>query len=116
MKLGKFSLSLNVKDINKSLDFYEKMGFSVIDGGHTNESFKDSDQMKWRILEIESLKIGLFQGMFEQNILSFNEGDVLSLQEKLKSKGVVFIKEANSNEQHISAMLSDPDGNTILFE
>lgn len=116
MKLGKFSLSLNVKDIRKSLDFYEKMGFTVIDGGHINESFKDSDQMKWRILEHESLKLGLFQGMFDQNILTFNEGDVLSIQEKLKSGGIAFIKEANSSEPHTSAMLSDPDGNTILLE
>lgn len=116
MKLGTFSLSLNVKDIDKSLDFYQKLGFSVIDGGHVSESFKDSDKMKWRIVAHESLKIGLFQGMFDDNILTFNGVDVLAIQKHLKSEGINFLKEASADEMHISAMLSDPDENIVLLE
>ena len=74
MNLGNFSISLSVKDINKSVDFYENLGFEVIDGGHTSKGFPDTDTMKWRILSHESVKIGLFQGMFEKNTLTFNPG------------------------------------------
>ena len=72
MNLGQFSVSLAVKDIAASLEFYEKFGFEVIDGGHMNEAFADSDTHKWRILKNESAAIGLFQGMFDENILTFN--------------------------------------------
>ena len=70
MNLGQFSVSLTVKDIAASLEFYEKFGFEVIDGGHMNEAFADSDTHKWRILKNDSAAIGLFQGMFDENILT----------------------------------------------
>jgi catechol-2,3-dioxygenase len=114
MNLGKFSLSLAVKDIDKSLDFYKKLGFEVIDGGHMNSDFPDSDDAKWRIMKNESATIGLFQGMFESNILTFNPSDSLQLQQKLKDSGVSFTKEASEND--LSAILSDPDGNMIMFD
>jgi catechol 2,3-dioxygenase-like lactoylglutathione lyase family enzyme len=118
MNLGKFSLSLVVKDMAKSLSFYQTLGFRVIDGGHINKGFADTDTVKWRILEHESVKIGLFQGMFEKNTLSFNPKDVLGLQSTLKKSGVLFTKEAvaDSPDGFISAMLEDPDGNLIMFD
>jgi predicted lactoylglutathione lyase len=118
MNLGNFSLSLVVKDVAKSLSFYETLGFRVIDGGHINTGFADTDTMKWRVMEHESVKIGLFQGMFEKNILSFTPSDVLGLQEYLKKSGINFQKEAvaDSPNGFISAMLQDPDGNQIMFD
>lgn len=118
MELGNFSISLAVKDIDKSLGFYEKLGFKVIDGGHINKGFADSDTMKWRILESPSVKIGLFQGMFKENILTFNPKNVLEIQSNLKQNGVAFIKEADENptDGYISATLSDPDGNQIMLD
>jgi len=117
MNLGTFSLSLKVKSIEESIDFYSKLGFKIIDGGHQNEVFPDTAQMKWRILQHESLKIGLFQGMFEQNILTFHPNNVLEIQQKLKIEGITFVKEAveNSTEEN-SAILTDPDGNQIMLE
>lgn len=118
MDLGKFSLSLTVKNIEASLDFYTKLGFEVMDGGHVNADFADSETMKWRILENASLKIGLFQGMFEHNIITFSPNDVLSIQEKLKSLGIAFVKEAQADIPggFVSAILSDPDGNQIMMD
>ena len=118
MKLGPFSLSLSVKDIHSSLSFYQKLGFEVIDGGHTNTGFKDTDTTKWRILSHDSVKIGLFQGMFEQNLITFNPQDVMGIQEMLKAQGVNFDKEASldSPDGLISAALTDPDGNMILLD
>ena len=118
MNLGNFSISLNVKDIDASVGFYEKLGFKVIDGGHTNQGFADNDTMKWRILENPSVKIGLFQGMLENNILTFNPGNVIEIQSALKNNGITFIKEANENSRdaYVSAILADPDGNQIMLD
>ncbi len=118
MDLGNFSLSLNVEDIDKSLAFYTNLGFDVIDGGHRNKSFPDSDKMKWRVLQNSSLKIGLFQNMFESNIITFNPKDVIGIQNELKTNDVKFIKEAdtNSDSGYVSAMLADPDGNIIMLD
>ncbi len=80
MVLGIFSLSLAVTNMEKSLAFYSKLGFVVIDGGHMNSEFPDQGEMRWRILTHESLKIGLFQGMFDENIKSFT----VILEENLK--------------------------------
>jgi len=113
MNTGTFSLSLAVSDIDKSLTFYSQMGFTVIDGGHTNPGFPDSETMKWRILENESVKLGLFQGMFEGNILTFNPSDVKSIFEKLKINGNTFVQELNGGNV---CMLQDPDGNMLMFE
>lgn len=117
MNLGPFSISLAVKDIEKSLSFYELLGFKVIDGGHINEGFRDTDESKWRILEHESVKIGLFQGMFEKNILSFNPPDVRKIQQTLKKAGVKLSQEADeSGSGPASIMLEDPDGNQMMFD
>lgn len=118
MELGKFSISLTVKDIEKSLEFYTKFGFKIIDGGHTNHDFQDTDKMKWRILENGSLKVGLFQGMFQKNILTFHPQNVISIQQHLKSQGITFLKEADESGKKGSktAILKDPDGNQIMLD
>lgn len=116
MDLGKFSLSLSVKDIDKSCQFYRNLGFEIIDGGHVNTAFKDNENMKWRILENSTLKIGLFQGMFDENILSFYPPDLLNTQSQLKENGVEFVKEAKEKDVVKSALMLDPDGNRIMLE
>ena len=120
MDLGNFSISLAVKDIKASLAFYEKLGFTVFCGDVTQN---------WLILKNRDTVVGLFQGMFEQNILTFNPGwdanaqkldsftDVRELQRQLKSLGVPIIKEADeSSVGPASFVVADPDGNTILID
>ena len=120
MQLGAFSISLAVKDIAASKAFYEKLGFTVFAG--------DIDQ-NWLILKNGDCVIGLFQGMFEKNILTFNPGwdqnaqslaaytDVRELQRQLKAQGVSFMTEADENTSGpASFMLLDPDGNPLLFD
>ena len=117
LELGTFSVSLAVKDIEKSLAFYQTMGFKVIEGGHVNEAFPDKGDHKWRILQSGTTNIGLFQGMFEKNILTFNPTDVRGIQKHLKSNGITLIKEADeSTEGPESIVLLDPDGNQILID
>jgi predicted lactoylglutathione lyase len=116
MNLGKFSISLKVEDIDKSCQFYTALGFKIIDGGHVNTDFKDNDTMKWRFMENASVKIGLFQGMFKKNILTFHPTDLLKIQSELKTIGISFAREAKQNDQFKSAMLMDPDGNQIMLE
>jgi len=120
MKLGAFSISLTVKDIHKSKEFYEKLGFTYKAG--------DTDQ-NWIVLKNENAVIGLFQGMFESNIMTFNPGwdgdaqniedfeDVRSIQKYLKNKGITLTKEADettTGPEYIT--LTDPDGNQILID
>ena len=120
MQLGAFSISLSVKDIRASQAFYEKLGFTVFGG--------DIDQ-NWLILKNGEHVIGLFQDMFEKNILTFNPGwdqeaqplakfeDVRAIQQKLKSQGIEIIQdEKPSAEGPASFMIFDPDGNPILFD
>ena len=120
MQLGAFSISLNVSDINASKDFYEKLGFETLGG--------DIEQ-NWLIVKNGSTVIGLFQGMFEKNILTFNPGwdqnaqnlehfnDVRELQKKLKAGGVKFLSEADeAGEGPASFTVEDPDGNPILLD
>ncbi len=120
MKLGKFSVSLNVKDIQKSRAFYEKLGFSVVGG---------EEKTNWLIMSNEQATIGLFQGMFERNILTFNPGwdsdakemsdftDVRKLQEQLREHDLQFDTEADTTTQGpASFMIRDPDGNPILVD
>jgi uncharacterized protein len=117
MELGRFSVSLAVKDLDKSLAFYEAMGFKVVEGGHVNEAFPDTDQTKWRILSYETVNIGLFQGMFENNIFTFNPVDVRSIQRELKQAGIVLGQEADENSTGQAYItLEDPDGNQIMFD
>ncbi len=120
MKLGAFSVSLTVKDIHKSKEFYECLGFEVL-GGEISQN--------WLIMKNESCVIGLFQGMFEKNILTFNPGwnqnaesldeftDVRILQKNLKEKGIKILTEADeSTKGPASLTIEDPDGNPILID
>jgi catechol 2,3-dioxygenase-like lactoylglutathione lyase family enzyme len=108
MKLGNFSVSLNVKDLKASRTFYEKLGFTKLGG---------EESQNWLIMKNESAIIGLFQGMFDHNILTFNPLDVRSAQKALKGQGVAFDLEAEeTGEGPAHAVLKDPDGNAILLD
>lgn len=120
MKLGAFSISLNVKDIHVSFDFYQKLGFEKFGG--------DIDQ-NWLILKNGDTLIGLFQGMFEKNSLTFNPGwdgdaqpladftDVREIQKQVKANGLAPIEEADeSTTGPAHLILADPDGNPILID
>jgi catechol 2,3-dioxygenase-like lactoylglutathione lyase family enzyme len=120
MELGAFSISLAVQDLRASRDFYERLGFSVF-GGEASEN--------WLILKNGDAVIGLFQGMFEKNILTFNPGwdsnaqkldqftDVRELQRQLKEHGFQFVSEADeATTGPASFVVVDPDGNPILMD
>ena len=120
MKLGAFSISLSVKDINASKEFYEKLGFSIFAGGM---------EKHYLIMKNRNALIGLFHGMFENNILTFNPGwdenatnmetfdDVREIQRQLKIKGIKIENEADeSTSGPASFMINDPDGNTIYID
>ncbi len=120
MKLGAFSISLTVKDIEVSRVFYSKLGFEQVAGDQAQN---------WLILRNGSTTIGLFQGMFEKNSLTFNPGwdaearplpsfdDVRDLQKQLKADGVEFQTEADETTTGpASFVLVDPDGNPILVD
>ena len=120
MELGAFSISLAVKDIQASKAFYEQLGFRVI-MGEASEN--------WLILKNGATVIGLFQGMFDKNMLTFNPGwdgnaekldsftDVRELQKQLKAQGVALLSEADEGSTGpASFMVLDPDGNPILVD
>ena len=112
MDLGNFSVSLAVKDINASVAFYKKLGFEQIFGDYPSGAAQD-----WAILQNGKAIIGLFQGMFEGNILTFNPKDVRSIQKSLKESGVALTREADeSTEGPEHCTLLDPDGNAILID
>ena len=117
MVLGNFSLSLPVKDIEKSLVFYQALGFTIIDGGHKNKQYPDTAQSKWRILESQAVVIGLFQGEFDELILTFNPPDVRAIQKKLDAAGIPLQERADEATQGSAYLtLRDPDGNLIMFD
>ncbi len=119
MELGRFSISLAVQDIGASLRFYEKLGFSVIDGGHIHPEWPDAGDgsTAWRILQNGQAVIGLFQGLFDTNTLTFNPQDARQIQRRLKSRAVPIIQEADEQSQGPAALfLMDPDGNPILID
>lgn len=120
MQLGNFSISLAVKDIAASRAFYEKFGFTV---------FLGDQAQNWLILKNGSTVIGLFQGMFERNIMTFNPGwdsdakqlseftDIRDLQRQLKAQGVQLLSEADEDTSGpASFLVEDPDGNQILLD
>ncbi len=120
MQLGNFSISLAVKDLQVSKAFYEKLGFS---------SFGGEETQGWLIMRNDNCIVGLFQGMFDNNIMTFNPGwdadantldsytDVRELQRQLKESGIMFQVEADENTTGpASFVIEDPDGNTILFD
>ena len=120
MDLGAFSISLAVQDLEASRVFYEKLGFEVV-GGDPSQN--------WLILRNSGHTIGLFQGMFDKNILTFNPGwddeaqpvgdftDVRELQRRLKEAGVPLVVEADeSSAGPASFVVEDPDGNSVLVD
>jgi catechol 2,3-dioxygenase-like lactoylglutathione lyase family enzyme len=120
MQLGKFSVSLTVKDIAASRAFYEKLGFTVTGGDQAQN---------WLVLRNGTTTVGLFQGMFERNLMTFNPGwdgegkpvagatDIRALQKELKAQGVALRSEADeSTTGPASFMVVDPDGNEILVD
>jgi catechol 2,3-dioxygenase-like lactoylglutathione lyase family enzyme len=120
MELGAFSVSLAVKDIEASKRFYEKLGFAV---------FAGDQSQNWLIMRNGGHAIGLFQGMFDKNVLTFNPGwnsdarplekftDVRELQRQLKERGVELVSEADvTSTGPASLVIVDPDGNTILLD
>jgi lactoylglutathione lyase len=120
MELGAFSISLAVKDLEASRAFYEKFGFTVF-GGDPSQN--------WLILKNGSHVIGLFQGMFEKNMLTFNPGwdsdaqelpsftDVRELQRQLKARGVDLVAEADESTTGPASFVAvDPDGNPVLVD
>lgn len=120
MKLGAFSVSLSVKDLAASKTFYEKLGFEPLGG---------SMEQQYLIMKNESTLIGLFQGMFEGNLLTFNPGwdenaqplerfdDIRFIQRELLASNLTLLSEADENSSGpASLMLTDPDGNVILID
>ena len=120
MELGAFSISLAVKDLEASRKFYEEFGFTIF-GGDPSQN--------WLILKNGNHVIGLFQGMFEKNILTFNPGwdsnaqklntftDVRDLQRKLKAQGVILMNGADENTTGPGSFIAlDPDGNPIMVD
>ncbi len=120
MRLGNFSVSLAVKNLGASRAFYENLGFRVIGG---------NPAQNWLILQNQTSTIGLFQGMFEKNTLTFNPGwsrtgetladfdDVRDLQRELRKRGVAVASAADeSTTGPASLMLIDPDGNPVLID
>lgn len=120
MKLGAFSISLSVKDLKTSKEFYEKLGFNA---------FAGSMEQNYLIMKNGNALIGLFQGMFEGSILTFNPGwdenasnienfdDIRKIQKQLKTSGLMLTSEADEKTKGpASLMLTDPDGNVILLD
>ena len=120
MKLGAFSISISVKDLSISKAYYEKLGFST---------FAGSMEQNYLIMKNDNALIGLFQGMFQGNILTFNPGwdenasnlenfeDIRKIQQHLKNSDLTLNSEADENtEGPASLMLTDPDGNMILLD
>ena len=120
MDLGNFSVSLNVKDIKASKAFYEKLDFKEVAG---------KLEQNWIVLQSGNARIGLFQGMFDKNIMTFNPGwtkdketlkefqDVRELQRTLKARGLTITPEADeTTEGPAYFKVIDPDGNTLLFD
>jgi lactoylglutathione lyase len=120
MQLGAFSISLAVKDLEASRKFYEKFGF---------QSFAGDASQNWLILKNGDCVVGLFQGMFDKNILTFNPGwdqnaqkiasftDVRELQRRLKAQGVALQQDADESTTGPASFIAvDPDGNPVLVD
>jgi catechol 2,3-dioxygenase-like lactoylglutathione lyase family enzyme len=120
LRLGNFSASLAVKDLAASRAFYEKLGFKVIGG---------QQEQNWLIMQNDASTIGLFQGMFKSNMMTFNPGwdrssgtlpdfdDVREIQRRLREQGIPLVAAADENGTGpASLVIMDPDGNTILID
>ena len=111
-EFGTHSLSLAVKDIKISKSFYEKLGFNALEGLGSIED-------QWLIMIKDEVKIGLFQDMFEENIMTFNPIDARSIHKDLTEKGINFLMESptvNEEKGPCHFCIADPDGNQILFD
>jgi catechol 2,3-dioxygenase-like lactoylglutathione lyase family enzyme len=107
MELGRFSISLAVKDLAKARSFYEVLGFTQVAGEPDHD---------WIILQNGEAKIGLFQGMFEGNLLTFNPTDARTIQQALVKAGYPLEKAADPGEGPTHFVVKDPDGNTLLVD
>jgi catechol 2,3-dioxygenase-like lactoylglutathione lyase family enzyme len=107
MELGSFSISLSVKNLRASRSFYEKLGFIVAEG---------EEEQDWLILRNGEATIGLYQGVLDGNMLTFNPADVRSVEKRLKSSGLAVVREINGDAGPGHLLLEDPDGNTILID
>ena len=107
MDLGRFELCLKVKDLQRSIDFYSKLGFRLV------SSNLDSG---WATLEYRNLVIALYQGHINQNLLNFRGGDVYAIAAELQEKGLKFKSDARIEQDgSAGAIIEDPDGNVIYF-
>lgn len=120
MNLGAFSISLKVRNLEKSRSFYEALGFEVIDGQFKHEGDQElqlDEGQDWLILQNESTTLGLFQGMLEETTLTFHPKDVRSIQAGLRQKGIELYVEADEKTEGPAViMLVDPDGHPILMD
>ncbi|WP_020398678.1 VOC family protein [Kordiimonas gwangyangensis] len=107
MDLGIFSVSLAVKDIGASRKFYETLGFKAEHG---------DEAQKWLIMINGDAKIGLFEGMFEDNILTFHPLDARTVEKTLREAGYSIDKGAEGDEGPCHTVLKDPDGNVVMFD
>lgn len=107
MDLGLFSVSLTVKDLAASRRFYEALGFQVECG---------AEEENWLFMANGATRIGLFKGMFEDNILTFNPKDARAVQAALRDAGISLDKEADEGSGPCHLMLTDPDGNKIMLD
>lgn len=107
MELGVFSISLAVKDMQRSLAFYRTLGFEQIDG---------KVEQNWVILKNGDAKIGLFAGMFEDNLLTFHPADARAVEAKLREAGYAIDRPTADGKGPTSFAATDPDGNMMLFD
>ncbi|AVX05850.1 VOC family protein [Maritalea myrionectae] len=107
MELGRFSVSLNVKDIEVSKQFYQNLGFEIVAGDQAQN---------WLVLQNGDAKVGIFQGMFEQNIMTFNPKDIKPIHKKLDEMGVDYSRQMGGEDYPKMALFKDPDGNDILID
>lgn len=107
MELGRFSISLTVKDLAKSRAFYEALGFEQVAG---------EPEQNWIILQQGEAKVGLFQGMFDENIMTFNPADARAIQKVVEEAGYVLEARAEPGEGPAHFIVKDPDGNRLMFD
>ena len=105
--LGKFSFSLAVADVQKSRTFYEGLGF---------EAYDDHQSENWLIMKNGETTLGLFQGMFEENILSFHPSDVRAAHKAIEANGVEIMSAPQGDDGPAHMMLKDPDGNLVMLD
>lgn len=109
MELGQFSVSLTVKDIKKSKAFYETLGFEAHQGCGSVED-------KWLIMQLGSTVIGLFEGMFDKNMLTFNPADARNVEAHIRAAGYPIETSTDGKTGPTHCIVHDPDGNPVMFD